>query len=146
MTDDDQRAVPSQPDQTDAAATLLDTLIACEAIVHHHPLPVGTWPVSEDQLDQLLDPAFHEVGRSGIRYDRATVLRFLASYQPPPGLTLVAFDHQLSLLSADLALLVYRSHQQLADSSTQHAAVRSSLWRRNPQGWALVYHQATPAP
>lgn len=118
---------------------LLATLRALELELHHPGVRC-----SRTRLEQLLHPQFHEVGRSGRRYDRETVIRWLATATPPAAVESEGFT--LAELAPGVALLGYRSAQRRADGATELAAERSSLWVHEPgAGWQLRYHQGTPA-
>ncbi len=118
--------------------TLLAELTALETELHH-PGAICT----RERLERLLHPDFHEVGRSGARYDRRTVIDFLASRDRLPAV--VAWDHRVESLASDIALLHFRSHEAAPDGTSFHAALRVSVWRRTHMGWQLSYHQGTPA-
>lgn len=105
----------------------------------HHP---GV-PCSRGRLEQLLHPAFHEVGRSGRPYDRETVIRYLAAQTAPPDVE--ALEHRLHPLAPDCVLLTFRSRQRAADGGFVNEALRSSVWRQGADGWQLFYHQGTPS-
>jgi len=95
------------------------------------------------RLEQLLHPDFHEVGRSGIEYDRRTVIEFLAAPDVHP--TVVSDAFALLEASPETALLTYRSaHFEPGKGLVRHT-LRSSLWLRASSGWQLRYHQGTPA-
>jgi len=118
-------------------ALLLETLQALETELHHP----GT-PCTPDRLQALLHPQFHEVGRSGLAYDRATVTAYLAQRATPPAVQ--SCDFTLSRLAQDVALLSYRS-TELRDGSVEPLRTwRASLWVHTAQGWQLRYHQGTP--
>lgn len=117
---------------------LLDELRRLEAELHHPGLPC-----SRERLEQLLHPGFHEVGRSGRPYTRATVLDFLAGQATPPAVE--ASGYAVHLLAEGCALLSYRSVRRGADGQALEPALRSSVWLRTQQGWQLFYHQGTPA-
>lgn len=93
-------------------------------------------------LERLLHPDFHEVGRSGARYTRQAVIDFLADRGAPP--QVIAYDHRIEQLAADVALLHFGSHEVAADGTHRHAALRMSVWRRTSAGWQPHYHQGTP--
>ena len=90
----------------------------------------------------LLHPEFAEFGRSGGRISRADVLDgFMgvgASY------TVHAQDFQLAVLSADSALLTYRSCHIAKDGSISRYTNRSSIWLKLGDSWCLRFHQGTP--
>ena len=116
---------------------LLAELTALETELHH---PGAT--CTRERLERLLHPDFHEVGRSGTRYTRQTVIDFLADRSSPPHV--VAYDHRLEWVADDLALLHFASHGIAGDGARCHAALRMSVWRRTTLGWQLHYHQGTP--
>lgn len=116
---------------------LLQDLQALEHELHHPG--VGC---TRQRLEQLLHPAFHEVGRSGRRYDRATVIDILAAMTTPRDV--VPTDHAVTRLAADCALLTYRSALQGEDGRLDQWSLRSSIWRLTGDRWQLYYHQGTP--
>jgi hypothetical protein len=117
-----------------------DTLAILQAleVEIHHP---GA-RCSRARLEQLLHPEFHEVGRSGRPYDRATVIRFLAGQESPP--PTVSDGFRVTPLAPDVALLTYRSAQRQEDGLGNHT-LRMSVWVHGSEGWQLRYHQGTPA-
>ena len=117
---------------------MLAELRQLEAELHHPGVPC-----SRERLEQLLHPAFHEVGRSGRPYSRATVIEYLAAQTSSPRVE--PEKHAVHLLAEGCALLTYRSALRCPDGSLADAAFRSSVWLRMPQGWQLFYHQGTPA-
>ena len=117
---------------------LLAELMALETELHH---PGAT--CTRERLERLLHPDFHEVGRSGKRYTRQTVIDFLADRVSLPAV--VAYDHRVEQLADDVALLHFASHARDNDGTRRHAALRVSVWRRTAVGWQLHYHQGTPA-
>jgi hypothetical protein len=113
-------------------------LRALESELHHD----GTL-CSPERLDALLHPDFHEVGRSGRRYTRATVIAFLASKPAlPPA---ASGHHALHRLADGCALLTYRSMHRVTDGSPAEVVLRSSIWLDTADGWRLFYHQGTAA-
>ncbi|SEQ82832.1 hypothetical protein SAMN04488038_11149 [Solimonas aquatica] len=116
---------------------LLQHLRTLEAELHHPGVAC-----SGERLAQLLHPQFHEVGRSGRRYDRDTVIAHLAQARGPTALA--AQDYVLQALGPDCALLCYQSLHREGDGT--QTALRASIWRRTPQGWQLFYHQGTAVP
>ena len=95
---------------------------------------------SSAQAEALLHPLAEEVGRSGHHYDRAALLRLLAESDRGVQAAVQASGFALHRLSADTALLRYRSER--AGAATE----RSSIWQRDEGGaWRLRFHQGTPA-
>ncbi|CAN4278062.1 DUF4440 domain-containing protein [Pseudoxanthomonas sp. LjRoot125] len=116
---------------------LLADLTALETELHH---PGAT--CTRARLEHLLHPDFHEIGRSGTRYTRQTVIDFLTDRSSLPHVA--AYDHRLERLADDVALLHFASHGIEGDGARIHAALRMSVWRRTALGWQLHYHQGTP--
>ncbi len=116
---------------------LLDELRSLEVELHHPGVRC-----SRERLLQLLHPDFHEIGRSGTRYARDTIVAFLAAQSSPPDV--VASHFSVRLITPDCAELTYRSaHRQRGGTLAMHAE-RSSLWLGGPSGWQLAFHQGTP--
>ena len=118
--------------------SILSVLQALELELHHP----GT-RISQERLEQLLHPDFHEVGRSGRPYDRAAVMQFLAGQRDPPPTE--SSGVQVSLLAPGVALLTYRSARRQEDGTLTEPTLRMSLWLQESAGWQLRYHQGTPA-
>jgi hypothetical protein len=118
-------------------SSLLSTLQALEVELHHPGVACDV-----TRLEQLLHPDFHEVGRSGRPYDRATVLRFLSERGAPP--EVVSGDFAVTVPGAGVALLTYRSAHRRADGGLEQHTYRSSVWVEGEGRWQLLYHQGTP--
>jgi hypothetical protein len=125
-----------------ATSSLLDEIARLEAELHHP----GT-PCTRERIEQLLHPAFHEVGRSGRGYSRDRVIAYLTTPSAVPSPGVEASGHAVHPLAADCVLLTYRSARRVAaDGTWADAALRSSVWRHTAgSGWQLFYHQGTPA-
>lgn len=119
-------------------APLLDELVALERELHHAGMPCPS-----ERLERLLHRDFHEVGRSGRVYDRATVIAWLAAQDDPP--PTVSDRFTLDAIGEGIALLGYRSAQRRADGGLDLHTLRASLWLRGASGWQVRYHQGTPA-
>lgn len=117
---------------------LLAALRALEVELHHPGVPC-----SPQRLRELLHPQFHEVGRSGRPYDLETVVRFLASQQPPPDVW--SGNFAVAALGHDAVLLTYESAHRGPDGGLTQRTHRSSVWLREGGRWQLRYHQGTPA-
>ena len=116
---------------------LLSALRGLEAELHHPGVRC-----SPQRLEELLHPDFHEVGRSGRRYTRQTVMAWLAAQQDPPSVQ--AWGYALSELADGCALLTYQSAHRAADGTRVEETHRASIWRRCGHAWQLFYHQGTP--
>ena len=119
-------------------STLLADLQALETELHHPGVRCDA-----ARLEQLLHPDFHEVGRSGRAYDRATVIQFLAEEGGSPAVA--PDDFRVCQLAAGVALLTYRSAHQGPNGQREAHTLRSSVWVQEGTCWKLRYHQGTPA-
>jgi hypothetical protein len=88
-------------------------------------------------MESLLAPEFIEFGTSGRVWTRGQIIRTgrvrIAARLPLPDFAVVS-------LSEEVALVTYRSEMGV---NFVDVANRSSLWRRGPNGWQLVFHQGT---
>ena len=119
-------------------AELLQVLQTLEAELHHPGVRC-----SREQLERLLHPGFHEVGRSGRQYSRETVIQYLAAAGAQPHVE--SGDYAVTQLAECCALLTYRSAHRQPDGALADPALRSSVWLLTTVGWQLFYHQGTPA-
>ena len=94
------------------------------------------------RLQALLHPEFFEIGRSGRVHTRDDVLAELPQEQAPPGIQ--ARDFVLRPLAEDVLLLTYRSAQVSNTGTLERHTLRASIWKHSPDGWQIVFHQATP--
>ena len=97
---------------------------------------------NRDRLAQLLAPDFREFGRSGAAYTREHTLISLPSDPDPPQIH--AQDFVVKSLSEAIALLTYRSAYVNSSGELFRHTNRSSIWRLEPSGWRMVFHQGTP--
>lgn len=118
--------------------SLLAQLQALEVELHHPGVRC-----SVERLEQLLHPAFGEVGRSGRAYTRATVIGHLTAQAAPPVVTSDGFA--VAQLGPGIALLTYRSAHVDPDHGLVNHTLRASVWVRTSAGWQLRYHQGTAA-
>ena len=118
--------------------SLLLQLQALEIELHHPGARC-----SHERLEQLLNPEFQEVGRSGRAYTREIVVNYLSAAEPHPSVASEGFA--LAELGPEVALLTYRSAHIEPDGSLVNHTLRSSVWVNTSTGWQLRYHQGTPA-
>lgn len=125
------------PGQMTDIQALQDHLSRLERRIHHDG---QLCPSAE--LETLLHPDFEDIGRSGNRYDRATVLQYLSTLTEAPETRSDAFE--LALLSPGCALLTFRSAQLSRTGDWTLHTHRSSVWVRSADGqWQLIFHQGT---
>jgi len=87
----------------------------------------------------LLASDFEEIGSSGRRYDRDSMLAALGTAKLDAA---EITNFSLRLLAADLALVNFRTRLQRGDIVLH--SVRSSVWRREHDAWRIAFHQGTP--
>jgi len=92
-----------------------------------------------DQVDDLLDPDFREIGASGRLWTRAEMLELLAEESPDIDgeVPIGTAEMEGSVLGPGLILLTYVSNAR------GRRARRSSLWRLSGSSWRLLHHQGT---
>jgi hypothetical protein len=121
---------------TDAVETLLLLLRSLEVELHR---PAARSDAA--RLDAVLHADFIEIGRSGRRYSKASIVARLT--EEAEHAVVVSDRFELRVLGADLALLNYRSAHACADGTLERATLRSSLWERGAEGWQMRFHQGT---
>lgn len=92
---------------------------------------------ASDAAGRLLAGDAREFGSSGAVYDRDALLALLADeepFAPPEEMT----DIDARRLAQNVILLTYRTVRP------GRATLRSSIWRQDPEGWRIVFHQGTP--
>jgi hypothetical protein len=91
------------------------------------------------EVEALLHPDFSEFGASGRRWGRTEMIATLAAEQPAGDEPVVIATEMVGTrLADDVIHLTYLS--QRAD----RRALRSSIWRRTPDGWRVYFQQGTP--
>lgn len=95
-----------------------------------------------ERLAELLHAEFREFGRSGRSYSRADMLAKLPAETQP--VTVHAWDFRLMDLGDKVYLLSYSSAHLVADGRLEHHTHRASIWRLEPAGWQMMFHQGTP--
>ncbi|MFJ5156740.1 DUF4440 domain-containing protein [Streptomyces sp. NPDC088353] len=94
--------------------------------------------------DQFFDPEFVEVGASGRRWDRQSMLSALPVMQgaAEDGPQYVPTEMTGTVLVPGIVHLTFET------TLDGRRARRSSIWRKldDDSGWRMYYHQATPVP
>lgn len=96
---------------------------------------------SLEVLAEFIDNEFIEVGSSAVIYDKAEVMRWLASNDQSERVGTSFKAHQLS---ESIILLTYISAIKDTPASNSKQAIRSSIWRLTDGQWRMVFHQGTP--
>jgi hypothetical protein len=95
---------------------------------------------SADQLEELLDPDFGEIGRSGRLWSRGEMIAALVADTDPEQHTINVSDMSGRKVGPGFVLLTYVTQVE------GRRARRSSLWRLSRKGWRVLHHQGTPIP
>jgi hypothetical protein len=102
--------------------------------IFHRPEYFG----SRADIETATAADFWEVGASGRRYSRAYVLETLAARaEEPVEDDFEASDFHCRALCGDVYLLTYTLLQGA------RLTRRSTIWRRTPHGWQILFHQGT---
>jgi hypothetical protein len=89
--------------------------------------------INASRLDALLHEDFLEFGRSGRTYIKQDIMAQLSSSEPH--VPLFADHFEVRRLSKHIALLTYRSANQLTDGTLDRFTLRTSVWEESQLGW-----------
>ena len=95
---------------------------------------------SAEQLEELLDPDFGEIGKSGRLWTRGEMIAALVADTDPEQHSINFSDMSGRTVGPGFVLLTYVTQVE------GQRARRSSLWRQSMKGWRVLYHQGTPIP
>jgi hypothetical protein len=113
---------------------ILEELIQREPIFHRPESGI-----TRRELENMTDAQFWEVGASGRRYSRQFVIDTLVDrFALPAEDSWEASDFRCRELGPETYLVTYTLVQGRA-----RVTRRSTIWRRAPQGWMILYHQGT---
>jgi hypothetical protein len=102
--------------------------------IFHRP-ELGT---TRAELEGMVASDFWEVGASGHRYTRKYALEVLEKRTgTTDGELWETTDFRCQELALDLFLLTYTLRQG------ERITRRTTIWRRSPDGWKIVFHQGT---
>ena len=93
---------------------------------------------SADQLEELLDPDFEEIGKSGHLWTRGEMIAALVADTDPEEPSIKVSDMSGRTVGPGIVLLTYVTQVE------GRRARRSSLWGRSMMGWRVLHHQGTP--
>lgn len=113
---------------------VLQLLVAREPIFHRPEF--GT---TRRDFEDMTDPDFWEVGASGRRYSRQYIIDTLVErYSATHEDVWEATGFHCLELAPETYLLTYTLVQDRVRITR-----RSTIWRRSPEGWKILYHQGT---
>lgn len=92
-------------------------------------------------MDKIFSEDFCEFGRSGGIYRREEMLLGQINMTEIPA-TLPLRGFRVRSLSDDIVQVTYISEMRLG--TEVEMSNRSSIWRRDKDGWKLCFHQGTP--
>ncbi|MGJ7566906.1 SMU1112c/YaeR family gloxylase I-like metalloprotein [Variovorax sp. GB1R11] len=95
---------------------------------------------SAEQLMELLDDDFHELGVSGTVWTRAAIVDALRDEAFSKR---TMSDFRVLRMASDVALVTYRAHREAIAERPAADSLRSSLWKRRQGRWRMVFHQGT---
>jgi hypothetical protein len=124
-----------EPDLTTAPELLavLDELRRREPIFHR-----PEFGDTRADFERMTEADYWEVGASGRRYSRPYVIDMLdGRHGLPEPTVLETSDFHCRQLASDVYLLTYTLSQD------ERVTRRSTIWRRTPDGWKIVFHQGT---
>lgn len=109
--------------------------LAAREPIFHRP-EFGT---NRPDFEKMMAEDFWEVGASGQKYSRDLVLSTLEQrHASTVTENFSVTDFACRLIAADTCLVTYRLEQDGGRLSR-----RSTLWRAEPSGWKIIYHQGT---
>jgi hypothetical protein len=95
---------------------------------------------SASKISSLLSPNFFEYGSSGRIWTRNDIMEQLPTEDGETKIK--SRDFKATPLAADVVLVTYISIRQEGDAVCGEV-LRSSIWRKNPDGWQMEFHQGT---
>jgi len=135
---EDRRAEPPQCASWETHEVVDDEV----AVVIERELALFTPEVrgSAEQLEELLDPDFGEIGKSGRLRTRGEMIAALVADTDPEQHIINFSDMSGRTVGPGFVLLTYVTEVE------GRRARRSSLWRQSMRGWRVLHHQGTPIP
>lgn len=94
-----------------------------------------------DQLNDILDDAYLEIGASGNRFTKQDVLNALPDESP---CTRTIDQFEATQLAPDLFLTTYRIKKQSSEDQPPTSSRRSTLWLHDRGTLRMRFHQGTP--
>ena len=118
----------------------MDILVEQEVELHQYEIRQ-----SRSDIERLIHPSFSEVGKSGISYDFASIIKMMSS-EEPSDVRIHSQNYECIQLELSVQLLKYESALVAASGEISDFAKRCSIWVFTGTCWQLKYHQGTPCP
>ena len=97
----------------------------------------------KSEVEQLIHPSFHEVGRSGISYDFGSIVQMMET-EEPSNVKVHSQNYECVELEPTVQLLGYESALVDENGQVSRFTKRCSIWALVGDLWQLKYHQGTP--
>lgn len=97
-------------------------------------------------LSELLDNDFYEIGQSGRVWNKTQICSYFSNLQSENEdvSEIVMTDEHFKIISQEILLLTYKIKKIDLTIRNTICSLRSSLWRKANNSWAMVFHQGTP--
>ncbi|MCC4819175.1 DUF4440 domain-containing protein [Vibrio lentus] len=118
----------------------MDILVEQEVELHQYEIRQ-----SRSFIERLIHPSFSEVGKSGISYDFASIIKMMSS-EEPSDVRIHSQNYECIQLEPSVQLLKYESALVAASGEISDFSKRCSIWVFTGTCWQLKYHQGTPCP
>lgn len=95
---------------------------------------------SKEALDKLLTDDFVEFGTSGNKYTKTDILERLPLNTN--NVVYIVSDFEIKILSEDIIMTNFKTDRTINDTEKVFS-LRTSLWRKEENGWRMFFHQGT---
>ncbi|MEM7361069.1 MAG: nuclear transport factor 2 family protein [Pseudomonadota bacterium] len=95
-----------------------------------------------EQLDAVLHDEFTEIGMSGRRYDKRSIMNLLHD-STKTTFQAIGQNYQFIELADGLVQLMYESANLEEGGELVNHARRTSIWQNESGHWKIKYHQGT---
>jgi hypothetical protein len=121
--------------KTDPKLQDIVTELASREPIFHRP----EWGTTRAHFENMMVSDYWEIGASGRRYERASILDELERrYAAPHDDIWETSDFHCRRLAEEVYLLTYTLLQ-----NQQRRTRRTTIWQRTPDGCKIVFHQGT---
>ncbi len=118
----------------------MDILVEQEIELHQYEIRQ-----SLPDIERLIHPSFSEIGKSGISFNFASIVKMMSS-EEPSGVQIHSQNYECVQLEPSVQLLKYESAVVSPSGEVSDYARRSSIWAFNGTCWQLKFHQGTLCP
>jgi hypothetical protein len=97
---------------------------------------------SPEELSELIDDDFLEIGSSGKMYMKKDVLVNLPA---APEIEFEMTDFTIKILASEIVQSFFKTKKVNKETGQTSISLRSSIWKKEKDIWKMVFHQGTPA-